>query len=112
MVTGLERAYTRTYFFDDTRTLVTQHGRKKPFGIGTTMGIRVGMTNARRNEPHQTLSFSGCCQIDLVNHKRFLGFERKCGPDFQLNILFMLENSWGPPGSATVTGPIRSKHYR
>ncbi len=62
------------YLFDDTAALVAENRRERPFRILARQGKRIGVANARGDEPNQDLAFLRAIEIHFFDRQGFTGF--------------------------------------
>ena len=79
VVTLTQRCYSFPDFNHHTRPFVSEDGREKSFRVISRQGKRIGVTDTRRPDLYQNLSFPGPVYIDCFDTERLTGLVSNCG---------------------------------
>ncbi len=74
MITGRNTGDARADLFDDTTTLVAEYGWECTFRVAARQGIRIRMTHARSDDPHERLTGFRPIYVDFLNRQRLTSF--------------------------------------
>ena len=101
VIADLEARYAFADLFDDAAAFVAQDRRKRALGVRARQRVRVGVTNARRDEPHEHLAFFRPLQVHFFDLERLAGcpsdccFGFHCSCPLQVNVgLGMIVGTW------------------
>jgi hypothetical protein len=79
VVTLTQRCYSFPDFNHHTRPFVSEDGREKSFRVISRQGKRIGVTDTRRPDLYQNLSFPGSVYVDCFDTERLTGLVSNCG---------------------------------
>src|SRR4029453_18145888 len=81
VIAGGEPRDPRAHLLDDPAALVAEHRGEEAGWVAAAHRVRVGVTDAGRDQPHETLARARPVQVDRVDLERAAGLDADRGAD-------------------------------